>query len=70
MGEYVAAYVAELRRVAEFCNYGDKLNEMLRDRIVCGINNEAIQKKLLAEKYLTYEHAITIAQGSEQADER
>ena len=68
VGESVAAYVAELRRVAEFCNYGDKLSEMLRDRIVCGINNEAIQKKLLAEKDLTYERAIAIAQGSEQAD--
>ena len=67
-GETVAAYVAELRRLAEFCNYGDKLNEMLRDRIVCGVNHEAIQKKLLAEVDLTYERAIAIAQGFEQAD--
>ena len=52
--------------MAEFCNYGDKLSEMLRDRIVCGINNEAIQKKLLAEKDLTYERAIAIAQGADR----
>lgn len=67
-GESVATYVAELRRLAEFCNYGSKLNEMLRDRLVCGINHEAIQKKLLAERELTYERAIAVAQGSEQAD--
>ncbi len=67
-GESVAAFVAELRRLAEFCNYGDKLNEMLRDRIVCGVNNEAIQRKLLAERDLTYDRAIAIAQGSELAD--
>ena len=28
---------------------------MLRDRLVCGINHEGIQRKLLAEKKLTYE---------------
>ncbi len=67
-GESVAAFVAELRRLAEFCNYGDKLNEMLRDRIVCGVNNEAIQRKLLAERDLTYDRAFAIAQGSELAD--
>ena len=35
------------------CNYGDTLNEMLRDRIVWGINNEPIQKKLLQGTDLT-----------------
>ncbi len=41
---------------------------MLRDRLVCGVNNEAIQRKLLAERDLTYERALAIAQGSEEAD--
>ena len=46
-GESVAAYVAELRRLAQYCNYGDTLDKMLRDRIVYGMNDEATQKKLL-----------------------
>ncbi len=54
VGESVAAYVVELRRLAEFCNYGGSLNKMLRDRLVSGVNNEAIQKKLLSERDLTY----------------
>ena len=36
-GETVADFVAELRRLAEDCNFGTALERMLRDRIVCGI---------------------------------
>ena len=67
-GESIAAYVADLRRLAEFCNFGTTLEKMLRDRIVCGLNCEGIQRKLLAERELTYELALAIAQGSEEAD--
>ena len=31
-GESVADFVAELRSLAEFCNFGATLNDMLRDR--------------------------------------
>ena len=48
-GESVAAYMAELRRLAEHCNYGDTLDKMLRDRLVWGINDAGIQRKLLQE---------------------
>ena len=65
-GESVATYVAELRRLAEFCNYGDSLKKMLRDRLVVGVNHERIQERLLAEKDLTFERALDIAQGSEE----
>ena len=39
--ESVAAYVAELKHLSEHCNFGDaaRLKEMLRDRLVCGIEN-------------------------------
>ena len=67
-GESVATYVAELRRLAEFCNFGMTLNKVIRDRLVCGVNNESIQKKLLGEHNLTYERALAIAQSSEEAD--
>ena len=41
---------------------------MLRDRIVWGINNEAIQRKLLQQATLTYAKAIMLAQGIETAN--
>ena len=59
--------MAELRRLAEFCNYGTTLDKMLRDRIVWGIGDESVQKKLLQEKDLTLQQAVTLAQGSETA---
>ena len=50
--ESVATYVAELRSIAQICNYGSSLDEMLRDRIMCGINDDRIQQRLLSEKGL------------------
>ena len=59
--EGVATYVAVLRKLSEHCNYGETLPEMLRDRLVCGINNEKIQRRLLAEPDLTLKKAEEIA---------
>ena len=54
-GESVVAYITELRALAQSCNYGDRLsnygdtlNAMLRDRLVCGIMADSVQRRLLA----------------------
>ena len=41
---------------------------MLRDRLVCGIANRTVQKRLLAEPELTLTKAVTIAQAVELAE--
>ena len=51
--ESVADFVAELRRLAKDCEFRDHLDEALRDRFVCGLLNEATQKRLLTEPNLT-----------------
>lgn len=68
-GESVATFVAELRALAEFCNYGSSLDKMIRDRVVCGIMNGKIQAKLLAEnpETLSLKRAVEIAQSLETA---
>ena len=66
-GESVATYVAELRAIAEFCNFGGTLEDMLRDRLVCGINDSAIQRRLLAEPKLTFKKALDLSRGLETA---
>ena len=63
-GESIADYVAELRKLAEFCNYGDSLDKMLRDRLVWGVKDAYTQKKLLAERDLTLATAVQIAQSA------
>ena len=67
-GESVATYVASLRELAEHCGYGETLQEMLRDRLVCGVRHVGIQKRLLAEKDLTYEKAYELALTMEAAE--
>ena len=67
-GESVANFLAQLRSLATRCNYGDSLENMLRDRLVCGINDDSIQKRLLAERNLTYKRAVELARGLETAD--
>ena len=66
--ESVRAYVAALRSLTEHCNYGETLNAMLRDRLVVGIKNDRIQRRLLAEPALTFDKALEIATAMETAE--
>ncbi|CAB4004480.1 LOW QUALITY PROTEIN: uncharacterized protein K02A2.6-like [Paramuricea clavata] len=65
--EGIAKYVAELRRMTEHCKFGTSLDDMIRDRLVCGINNEKIQRRLLAEPELTYKKAVELSLAMESA---
>lgn len=67
-GESVSAYVAELRRLTEHCQFGRTLEDMLRDRLVCGIQDKRIQRRLLMEPNLTYKRALDLAQAMESAE--
>ena len=67
LGETVAAYVAELKKLSEFCEFGGALDETLRDRIVWGIADSRVQHRLLAESFLTFEKALEIVQAMELA---
>ena len=64
-GESVADYIAELRNLSRDCEYGDKLDEMIRDRLVCGICDVSVQKKLLQAKDLDFPKAQKLALSAE-----
>ena len=66
--ENVAMFISELRQLATKCDFGNSLEEMLRDRIVIGVNDPNIQRRLLAEPNLTLRKATDIAQALETAD--
>ena len=65
--ESVSQYLAELRKLSEKCEFGDYLEEALRDRLVCGLVNEKIQQRLLSEARLLLKKAFEIAQSMETA---
>ena len=66
--EPVGAYVARLRKLAKACQFTEGvLDEMLRDRLVCGIRDSNLQARLLSQPQLTLESALTLACASEAA---
>ena len=66
-GENVANHLAEPRRLALTCEFGNFLDEALCDKFVCGLTDKAIQCRLLAEANLTLTKALTLAQAMETA---
>ena len=66
--ETVSMFISEVTALVRFCNFGSSLDAMIRDRLVCGINDEQIQKQLLSEgDTLTLTKAMTLAQAIETA---
>ena len=63
----MSTYVTELQALAEFCNFGETLELMLCNRLVCGMNNEITQRLLLTESKLTYKEALEIVTSQETA---
>ncbi|RVE41308.1 hypothetical protein evm_014042 [Chilo suppressalis] len=65
-GESIKKYVIKLKEMASTCGFqGETLKEALRDRLVCGLNDENLQRKILSEAELlsfdaVYERAITL----------
>ena len=69
LGELVADFAADLRHLSIHCEFKeDWFDEALRDRFVCGLHNEAMQKRLLAEDKLTVAHALEVGVSMEAAD--
>ena len=70
-GETITSYIAELCHLAEHCKLGTALNAMLRDRLVYGVEEPKIQRRLLAEPDLTFDKAFDLASvGFRQKCER
>uniref|UniRef100_A0A3P9DS45 Retrotransposon gag domain-containing protein n=1 Tax=Maylandia zebra TaxID=106582 RepID=A0A3P9DS45_9CICH len=66
-GEAVSDYVVALRQLSATCDFGQYLDEALRDRFVSGLRSDAVQRKLLLEKDLTFLRACEIAVSMELA---
>ena len=60
-------YVAEIKKLSEHCEFGTALNDSLRDRFVCKLHHESIQKRLLVKTSLTFEKAPKLVVPMETA---
>ena len=65
-GDTIEQFVTALKVGVKDCGYGDKANEMVRDRIVFGVKSDKIREKLINEgSDLTLDRAIDIARTYE-----
>ena len=65
--ESVANYMSALRSIAEYYNFAPTLDATLCNWLVCGIRDDAIQCRLLAEPDLKLAKAFKLAQSMEVA---
>jgi hypothetical protein len=67
-GENIADFLADLRYLSRNCDFKAGTDEMIRDRLVCGVGDLPIQRKLLGETELDLKKATKIAVGMETAN--
>ena len=67
-GENYQEFVAKLRWLSRNCDFGDTLEETIRDRFVCEILDSAVQKKLLTIDAHSLEVALKTAVAQETVD--
>ena len=58
--ETFETYLTVLQQLVRTCNYQEMTNELLQDRLVCGIKEDSIWKVLLQKRNLTLLEAIDI----------
>ena len=68
-GEFVSTFVTHLHTLSEHCEFGDTLEDMLSDRLVCGIADSRMQRAMLAELKLKFARAFELAQTMESVDQ-
>ena len=66
-GEKFKSYVAVIQKLAEHCDFGTSLSDTLRDRLLCGMRDEKVQRRLLSRQDLTFKLAADEAEMAERA---
>ncbi|XP_069119087.1 uncharacterized protein [Argopecten irradians] len=65
--ETIDMYLTELRVIAKNCKFGALEEEMLRDRIVCGVASDKVKERLLRDNDLTLAKTLTICRANEES---
>ena len=68
--ESIATFVAELRALGQTCRFSDSLEDMIHDRLVCGVKDERMHRRLLAEREtrIDFKRALELANMVEAAE--
>ncbi|UYV72016.1 K02A2.6-like, partial [Cordylochernes scorpioides] len=66
--ESVSEYLVEIKWLASTCGFGEFLKESLRDKLVCGLRNAKIQRRILSEGDVPLARVVEIALSMEAAE--
>ena len=69
-GESVEQYVVDLHSLARNCNFGALSEELIRDRIVIGITDKALSRRLQLDPSLTLKKVIKIVRQTEAVQQQ
>lgn len=61
-------FVKDLRKLANNCDFGTFKEELIKDRIVCGVRDKRVKERLLREPDLKLDKAIDIGRAAEAAE--
>ena len=65
-GEMAETFIRALHELSENCEFGDKKNEHIRDRLVVGIRDKDLSRKLQLTSDLTLEKAVLMVRQAEE----
>lgn len=66
-GETYEDYIMELRDLSSTCEFGNLTDGLIRDRLVCGVNDTSVTDRLLRMKDLTLAKATDVCRASQEA---
>nr|XP_054591203.1 uncharacterized protein K02A2.6-like [Nothobranchius furzeri] len=66
-GIVVDRYITELRQKSKDCEFGQNVDDMIREKLVFSINDSRLRERLLRDKDLTLNKAIEICSSAEAA---
>ncbi len=66
-GESISTFLAALRNIVKFCDFGGSTNDRLCDQLVFGVRDKELQKKLLTISDLTLNQAQKFSEDFEAA---
>lgn len=59
-GESVEQYAFELKKLASLCEFKDLMEDLIRDRLICGIREDGLRERLLREPDLDLKKLLDI----------
>lgn len=67
-GESFDAFHAELVKMASLCEFGNLKDDLIKDRIICGVIDVRVKNRLLREEDLTLTKTIKICKAAEECN--